>query len=146
MTTWTLTIDAIFPTANVYIRMPSLRRGQWHRPGCNRHRQDLRDAWYWMIMEQICRLTKDENSIREGRRKRHVKVISYRRGAPDPQNLMLCADKLVADNLVKMGVLVDDNKRWCKLEAEGRKAGKRGIRTVIEIHVFGATEPEKEKP
>jgi len=133
MKTWTLTIPTIFPTANVYIRMPSLRRGQRHRQPCNRHRQDLRDAWYWMITEQICRLTKDENSIWEARKKRHVKVISYRKGDPDPQNLMLPADKLVADNLVKLGALVDDNKRWCKLEAEGRKAGKRGKRTVIEI-------------
>ena len=126
----TLTIDDIFPTANVYIRMPSLRRGQWHRQPCNRHRQDLRDAWYWMILEQVARYS---DSIAPAKRKRYVKVISYRRGDPDEHNLVLCADKLALDNLIKLGVLVDDNKKWCKLEVEGRKAGKRGKRTVIEI-------------
>lgn len=67
------------------------------------------------------------------KRKRHVKVISYRQGDPDPQNMMLGADKLCADNLVKLGVLVDDNRKWCKLEADAEKAGKGGLRTVIEI-------------
>ena len=81
----------------------------------------------------VCALTRHENSIREARKKRDVLVISYRTGNPDPQNMMLGADKLVADNLVKMGVLVDDSKKWCKLDAEPRRAGKEGIRTVIEI-------------
>jgi len=133
MNTWTLTIDAIYPSANVYLNMPSLRNGQRHYPGCNRHRQDLRDLWYWLIYEQVCALTRHENSIREARKKRLVNVYSYRHGNPDPQNMMLCADKLCADNLVKMGVLVDDSKKWCKLDAEPRRAGKEGIRTVIEI-------------
>lgn len=130
MKTWTLTIDEIFPSANVYIRMPSLRKGQRHRQPCNRHRQDLRDAWHWMILEQIGR---HSDGISPATRKRHVKIISYRRGDPDPQNLVLCGDKLVADNLVKLGVLVDDNARWCSLQVVGRKAGKLGKRTVIEI-------------
>lgn len=133
MTTWTLTVNAIYPSANVLLKMPRLRRGQRHRPGCTLHFQDLRDSWYWMIYEQVCALTRHENSIREAKKKRHVNVISYRTGDPDPQNIMLGADKLCADNLVKMGVLVDDNQKWCKLDAEPRKAGKEGVRTVIEI-------------
>lgn len=130
MKTWTLTLDDVFPTANVYIRMPSLRSGQWHRQPCNRHRQDLRDAWYWLLLEQVARYG---DGLTLAKMKRHIKVISYRRGDPDPPNLVLPSDKLVLDNLVKLGVLVDDNKRWCKLEVEGRKAGKLGKRTVIEI-------------
>ncbi len=130
MKTWTLVIDEIFPTANVYIRMPSLRRGQRHWPGCNRHRQDLRDAWYLLLLEQVARYS---DSLTLSKRKRHVKIISYRRGDPDPQNLVLCGDKLVADNLVKLGVLVNDNRKWCKLEADAEPAGKEGLRTVIEI-------------
>ena len=55
MKTWTLTIDDIFPTANVFMRMPSLRRGWRHRQPCNRHRQDLRDAWYLLLLEQVAR-------------------------------------------------------------------------------------------
>lgn len=130
MKTWTLHLDDIFPTANVFMRMPSLRSGQRHRQPCNRHRQDLRDAWYWMILEQVGYYG---DGLTLAKLKRHVKIISYRRGDPDPQNLVLPADKLCADNLVKLGVLVDDNKKWCKLEVEGRKAGKLGKRTVIEI-------------
>ncbi len=133
MKTWTLTIDAIFPTANVYIRMPSIRRGWRHRQPCNRHRQDLIEAWYWMIWGSLARLNENENAVHDARKKRHVKVISYRRGDPDEHNLVLPADKLVLDNLVKLGVLVDDNRKWCKLEADAEKAGKGGLRTVIEI-------------
>ncbi len=131
MKTWTLTIDDIFPTANVYLRMPSLRSGQRHRQPCNRHRQDLRDAWYWMILEQIGLYY--GYGLTPATRKRHVKIISYRRGEPDPQNLVLCGDKVVADNLVKLGVLVDDNARWCDFSVVYRPAGKKGKRTVIEI-------------
>ena len=80
MNTWTLTIDAIFPSANVLLKMPRLRRGQRHYPGCNRHFQDLRDLWYWLIYEQVCALTMNENSIREARKKRDVLVLSYRSG------------------------------------------------------------------
>jgi hypothetical protein len=130
MKTWKLVIDDIFPTANVLTRMPRLRRGQRHYPGCTRHLQDLRDWWYWALLEHVAL---HGGGISPATKKRHVKVTSYRRGDPDPQNMMLGADKLVADNLVKLGVLVNDNKRWCKLEADAERAGKLGKRTVIEI-------------
>ena len=133
MKTWTLTIDDIVPTANVYMRTPSLRRGQRHRRGCTRHQQDLKEAWNWLLTLAIICLNNKASGITEAKRRRSVKMISYRRGEPDPQNMYLAHDKLVLDNLVKLGVLVDDNAKWCDFSVVARKAGKLGKRTVIEI-------------
>ncbi len=118
MKTWTLTIDDIFPTTNPFLRL------HW------RKRHELGEAWYWMLLEQVALHV---DGLTSAKKKRHVKVISYRRGDPDEHNLVTPADKLCLDNFIKLGVLVDDNKKWCKLEATGEKAGKEGLRTVIEI-------------
>ncbi len=131
MKLWTLAVDDICPSANVYMRMPSIRRGQRHRPGCTRHQQDLKEAWHWMLLGQIALAT--PGGISPATEKRYVKMISYRAGEPDPPNLYLGHDKLVLDNLVKLGVLVDDNARWCDFHVISRKAGKGEKRTVIEI-------------
>ncbi len=120
MKKWTLTVDGIFPTANTYMRM------HWGLQGTHK------SSWFWYLAQAMGRSGAGPDLIL-AKKKRHVKVISYRRGDPDEHNLVLCADKLVLDNLIKHGVLVDDNKKWCKLKVKGEKAGKRGLRTVIEI-------------
>lgn len=131
MKTWRMTVDEICPTANVYMRMPSIRRGQRHWHGCTRHQQDLKNVWYLLLLVEIGLVA--TKGISPASRKRWVKMISYRRGEPDPPNLYLPHDKLILDNLVKLGVLVDDNARWCDFSVVSRKAGKDGNRTFIEI-------------
>jgi len=121
MTTWTLTVDDIVPTANPFMRM------HWGK------RKKMAEAWNWLLTEQVCKVMPEKGSITPATRKRWVKMISYRTGTPDPQNLYLGHDKLILDQLVKLGVLVDDSARWCDFSVVSRKAGKRGKRTVIEI-------------
>ncbi|MHC4176024.1 MAG: hypothetical protein ACYSWU_00870 [Planctomycetota bacterium] len=119
MKTWTLTISEIFPTTNPFLRF------HWTK------RDKLIKEWYWLLLEQV---VLHSDGLTNARKKRHVKVISYRRGDPDEHNLTTPMDKLCLDNFIKLGVLVNDNKKWCKLEPpESRPAGKLGKRTVIEI-------------
>jgi len=121
MNTWTLTVDAICPSANPFMRL------HW------RARLKLAKAWNWLLLEQVLKPVHDGTGLSPARRKRQVKITSYRRGEPDPQNLYLAHDKCILDQLIRLGVLIDDSAKWCEFSVVSQRAGKLGKRTVIEI-------------
>ena len=122
--TWTYRIDETVPTANVFMRMPRLRRGR-HRKRDVTYQQDLILRWYWMLYEAGIM------EIHKAKVKRGVVMKRFSPGVPDPPNLYLTGDKLILDNLVKMGLLVDDSGEWCQFTCLPEVSKEKY--TIIEI-------------
>ena len=92
-------------------------------------------AWFWILYEAILHAKDNGGTVARAKKTRAVKVTRYRKGGgplQDESNLVLATDKLIYDNLIKLGVLVDDNRKWLKSLGIHEKRAKRN-RTVIEI-------------
>ena len=114
MKSWTLTIPAVPPSANVFMR--------WH--WSRRHR--LKSQWPVLVSYALARV-----AIPKARGKRRVRIVITRRRLIDPANLHLAVDKLLFDDLVSRGILLDDSARWLDYDVEQRVGGEEC--TTVEI-------------
>lgn len=111
---WTLTIDdAVTESANRFMR----------RHWAARKKQAL--AWSWLLAEAGL------SRIPKAQRPRRVRIWRESPGRIDKANLWLAADKLILDQLVKAGVLIDDDPAHCEAEVIPVQRSKK--RTIIEI-------------
>lgn len=109
MRSWTITVEGeIFPTSNVFLRMPRLRAGR-RRSSTTVYQNDLVHTWAMLLLEAGLQ------EVPGARRRRRVSIERHGPGDPDQTNLYTCADKLILDNLVRSGALVDDNMKWLEL-------------------------------
>ena len=122
---WKIIIpDHVTPTANVFMRL------HWA------DRKRMQSMWKVLLLEHGVR-----DIPKAIDKKRSVLVYRYSKGTIDYANCFLGIDKLILDNLVHEGVLVDDSEKWlhlivvprrAKTRARGMKAKLRPA-TVIEI-------------
>lgn len=96
---WKLYVPEPTPLANEFLRM------HWSR------RSEIRKRWGWLLLEAGVR------GIPTAERKRSVLVVRRSPGDPDYANLWTPIDKLILDNLVEFGALVDDSPQWLDLAA-----------------------------
>jgi len=114
---WTMEIPMATPSANVMLR------SHWAKT------KKLKELWRLHL--QVAGAL----GIPEAEDKRRVKVTRFSPGKPDYANLWTGIDKLIFDNLTRLGVLVDDSPIWLEPIVES----KRGpARTIIEISENGA--------
>ena len=116
---WKLEIPEIVPSANV------LQRMHWAKM------RRLKRAWFYLLLSGILELKNSGNGIQRAKQKRSLRITRYSRGQLDKLNSALGADKLIADNLISLGVIVDDAPRWCDISI-GVKVAKKA-KTVIRI-------------
>lgn len=107
-------ISAIYPSANVIMRM------HWAK------RKKLISAWYVLLV--IARI----HYLPAAKGKRKVTITRYGNREMDRANAWLGADKLICDNLVSMGVLLDDSQEWLDLEVKAVKDMREKTEITIE--------------
>jgi hypothetical protein len=121
---WRIIIPEVTPTANVFMRL------HWA------DRKRMQTMWRNLLISYGVR-----DIPKAIDRKRTVLVYRYSKGSIDYANCFLGIDKLILDNLVHEGVLVDDSDKWLNLIVVPRRAKtrERGMKaklraaTVIEI-------------
>ena len=94
-----------------------------------RARKVLKDRFY---LELYAAFALDMPTKAVGRR--HVRVVVTSLRERDHANLWLGVDKLIHDNLTKLGWLVDDSPKWMTPTVEGKVGAKH---TLIEISEGG---------
>ena len=132
MATWTLEIEVITPSANVYDRM------HW------RKKRKLSKDWFFILYEAICEKYFHDEPLRRAKKKRQVDVVRYSRGTLDEGNVWTPVDKMIFDNLVKLGILVDDSPKWLKPTVVPRKAKRNRMKIEIWNGLAQPSKPVKE--
>lgn len=67
-------------------------------------------------------------------RRRRVVVMRYSSTQPDEVSADSIGGKCPIDVLVRVGILRDDNAKWCEREARWERAAPGAGRVVIEVH------------
>lgn len=89
-------------------------------------RKRLAGVWYLLILEAFGRAAPPQAVD-----KRRVRIIVVSRKERDHSNLWLACDKLILDNLTRLGWIVDDSPRWVEISIEGR-TGKPSCEIEVE--------------
>jgi hypothetical protein len=123
---WTLTIDGhVTMSYNSWKNLPRMRRGRRPRKGTHYQQSEV-TAWYYLLLEAGVRDIPPAG--REKKRKVHVVRQSPR--PIDRLNAATPIDKAIADNLVRLGVLVDDSERWAEISYATAR-GPKGMRIEV---------------
>ena len=108
---WAGTVpDLAPPSANVFQRL------HWAE------RERLIRDWYTLVLAAFGRHRRMPNRARA---KRRVRIVVTSRQMRDAANLVLAADKLILDNLVRLGWLADDSPDWLDLKVDGATGAPR---------------------
>lgn len=119
---WILEIPEATPLANEFIR--TRWGGGKNKAGLSR--RQLKEKWSWLLVEAGAQHV-------PAQKKRRIVIVkrSCRGLEPDYSNLWLPIDKLIIDNLVSMGILIDDSRKYVNWWPVAVKAPNR--KTVIDI-------------
>lgn len=120
ITIWRGTIPECPPSANTFLRT------HWA------DRKKQKEKFYALLYAAFFH---EEVTKATGRRK--VKLWLRSKKPRDYPNLFLAADKLILDNMVRLGWLIDDNQKWLALEVTGEVGEPQ---TIIEISEIGEGE------
>jgi len=113
MPSWKVVIPVVYPSANVLLRQ------HWAK------RRSQIGKWAMVLQALMAHVPPASG------RRRFVRITRYGKRELDPANAWTGADKLIVDNLVRLGYLVDDSRRWLTLSVLSRKGQPE--RTEIEI-------------
>lgn len=117
-----LEIPEVPPSANVLMRL------HWAK------RRRLIQSWQALIVYgDDSPLAQREWALHVGKNRPKVKVTitRYSPRLIDQANCWLPYDKLVLDNLVKLGLMIDDSPKWMECEIKQEKSKER--KTVVEV-------------
>lgn len=115
---FSLEVFDIVPSANVVMR--------WHWA----KRQKMRINWGWLIAEALAVAAQDGTETKRTVKKT-VTITRCSTRLIDQTNLALGSDKLILDNLVSLGALVDDSPAWCDVILLQKVSKVK--KTVIEV-------------
>ena len=123
MKEWKLRVDEITPSANVWDRTHFRKKSRMIK------------AWFWLLYEQIYSLKYNGNGITRAKKKRAIRVSRFSHSTKplDELNIHTPVDKLIIDNLRKLGVLMDDSPRWFKSLGNIARRTKGENKTVITV-------------
>lgn len=103
---WRGEVNDCPPSANVYMRLHF------------RERKALKDRWYLELYSAFAKFG-GEGLPDRARKRRHVRVVVTSKQQRDHANLWLGVDKLIHDNLTKLGWIADDCPNWMTPVVEG---------------------------
>lgn len=95
---WRASINQAPPSANEFMRTHF------------RKRKELAEVWYALLYSAFF-----HEGITRAKGKRSVVITVVSKHERDHQNNYLAADKLILDNLTRLGWLVDDSPEWLTL-------------------------------
>lgn len=99
---WRAEINEAPPSANVLLRTHF------------RKRKELKDVWYLHLYTGFF-----HSGITKAKVKRSVKITIRSKKERDEANNVTPADKLILDNLKRLGLIVDDSPKWIELQVLG---------------------------
>lgn len=115
MNRWTLIIDDVTPSANVYTR----KHWRW----CRRQSE----KWAWLLHEAGVGFAAKADG------KRRVTIFRVHPRAIDRDNAWTPAGKLIVDNLTKFGIIKDDSDKWADVRVIPVHAHGEQPRTIVII-------------
>lgn len=113
-TVWRATLPECPPSANVFLRTHF------------RERKQQKEKFYALLYGAFF-----HENVTKAKGKRKVKLWLRSKKPRDYPNLFLAADKLILDNMVRLGWLLDDSQKWLSLEVVGEVGDEP--QTIIEI-------------
>lgn len=117
---WKAVINDCPPSANVFLRT------HWAE------RKKQKEVWYLHVYTAFF-----YEGVTRASGKRKVKLTIFSKKERDQTNQYLAADKLILDNLKRLGWIVDDSPKWMDLELIGCVGEPQ---TIVEIHGEGEQE------
>lgn len=111
--TWRAVISEAPPSNNVLLRTHF------------RKRKELREVWYALLYSAFF-----HEGITRATGKRSIVITIRSKRERDELNNTLGADKLICDNLKRLGWIVDDSPKWCDVLVTGEVGDPQ---TVVEV-------------
>lgn len=117
MKKWSIIIKGhVTMSANVFMRLPRLRKGWRRRAGVHYQQTEISD-WYYHLLEAGVR----DIPPATRKKKRKVHVIRQSPRPIDRLNAATPIDKCLLDNLVRLGILRDDSDEWAEISFETKR-------------------------
>ncbi len=110
---WKAEIPKAPPSENVFLRTHF------------RERKRLKEIWYLELYTAF-----QESGITQATGKRSLRILVRSKKERDRANLWGPADKLICDNLKRLGWIVDDSPKWIDIDVNGEVGEPR---TVVEV-------------
>lgn len=93
-----------------------------------RQRKELKDIWYLHLYTSFF-----NSGIRKAKIKRVVRITVRSKKERDRGNLWGPADKMILDNLTRLGFIVDDSPKWIDVDVQGEVGEPRTVVEVSEV-------------